>query len=743
MKAFIERNKKKIIIYTFVTLWFLAIVFYLSHVNRQKSVILGQQMQLNAGSIDETTVRIDSESGYGGVFAQTTFGKLNAGIYRVSIKYSSESDYNGVYAFCNDPKLYKINRDILNSNSPMQLYPNRNKLDFHAWVKQPVDGFGVAVNYCGVGTLKVDSVELKRMPNYFGIIVLSILVIALVGVKLGRIRKPGIEKTVVFMTILSVSVISVLPCMQGNLIASTDMSFHFFRIEGIKEALLTGQFPVRIQPNWWGNYGYGISLFYPDLFLYFPALLMMMGLNLQAAYKLFLFGIALGTATTSYYCGKALFGSWKHGLLAASFYTISLYRITNMYQRGALGEVIGMSFLPLIVLGMLIIYRGRQKNELPGWIVLSLGVSGIIESHILTCEMVGFFLLIVVLINIKRLFQAEIIKEFLKSALSIMLLNSWFMVPFLMSWSGNYQFKSVGKFNQEIQSSGAYVYQLFTLFVNGLVPNQDMDAGIIGEMPQSVGIWSLLILMAMLAVIIAYREKIKNSDKYSYILSVQMLGYAILGLFMATNLFPYAWLQNKSGVLESLIGHIQFPWRFLGIATVCLMVGFVCLIHDVELIVEDEQKKQIITLTISAVILTLNLIGVVQCFYVLSDVEGTVHHGFQEYQAGKLAGGDQTEYLLVQCDVNSIDYQKHVMDNGLELPYFYYPLYAVYDEAGIKLETEASLRGLLQVNGVQDVDQQLVCRVQEPLVWRMSELISLLCIAGIMIRIIQIRKGAS
>lgn len=51
------------------------------------------------------------------------------------------------------------------------------------------------------------------------------------------------------------------------------------RIQGISQALSSGQFPVRMQPVWHYGIGYPLSIFYPDLVLYPAAIMVALGLS--------------------------------------------------------------------------------------------------------------------------------------------------------------------------------------------------------------------------------------------------------------------------------------------------------------------------------------------------------------------------------------------------------------------------------------------------------------------------------
>ena len=83
------------------------------------------------------------------------------------------------------------------------------------------------------------------------------------------------DNKIYFLIWIMVVIAASLP-LFGTVIYSLglnhDTFFHTQRILSIKDALAEGQFPVRIYKEIFDGYGYGAPLFYPELFLYFPAI---------------------------------------------------------------------------------------------------------------------------------------------------------------------------------------------------------------------------------------------------------------------------------------------------------------------------------------------------------------------------------------------------------------------------------------------------------------------------------------
>lgn len=72
-------------------------------------------------------------------------------------------------------------------------------------------------------------------------------------------------------------------------------------------------------------------------------------------------------------------------------YSFNQYNLINIYNRGAIGEALGFAFLPLVFLGIIKIW---QKEYRTGSLFLGLGMSLVINSHILTTALCCLYLVI-------------------------------------------------------------------------------------------------------------------------------------------------------------------------------------------------------------------------------------------------------------------------------------------------------------------------------------------------------------
>ena len=206
------------------------------------------------------------------------------------------------------------------------------------------------------------------------------------------------------LCLLGVTLLACGPFLTGGLWHGSDLGYHLRRIENIAMGLAAGQFPVRIQSDWVNGCGYAVGVFYGDALLYAPALLRLAGVPVSAAYDAYLFGITLCTAAAGYYAGRRLGGGRCACAAGAVLYTLSAYRLCDVTDRAALGEYTALAFLPLVAAGFWRTLR-PDRARLPGWALLVLGLSGVLQSHLLSFEMTVLLLALAALLCARQVFS--------------------------------------------------------------------------------------------------------------------------------------------------------------------------------------------------------------------------------------------------------------------------------------------------------------------------------------------------
>lgn len=365
-----------------------------------------------------------------------------------------------------------------------------------------------------------------------------------------------------------------------------DFFFHTGRIDGIRDGLLAGQFPVRINTASSYGGGYANSIMYPELLLYPFALLRLFGASLPVTYKLLCLSINIAAAFVSYYAFRRLCRSDYMGMAASALYTMSLYRLANIYTRAAIGEALAMVFLPLIVLGLYEVCCGREKC----WPVLTVGMWGVCASHTLSLTIAALFCALFVLANLHTVLCKKRLLAIGKAAGLCLLLCAWWLIPFLdFSTMDLYVFYETN----DVSLHAAYVSQLFMAFpgTKGIsLPLGETQ----GEMGLSVGL--LLGLGALIYLLSAWltRRGVLRQAERRITAGRNSLVFALLALWMATTLFPWQAVQSMP-LLGTVLGSVQFPWRYLGFATVFLCV--LCVL-GVYAFLRTEQQKRVATVCI-------------------------------------------------------------------------------------------------------------------------------------------------
>ena len=373
--------------------------------------------------------------------------------------------------------------------------------------------------------------------------------------------------------LLTITVIASIPLLSRTLLWGADLEFHLIRIEGISRGLQDGQFPVMMQTVQVGGYGYPVSIMYGDALLYFPAILHLLGVSTAMAYRIFALLMNVATVYGSYAIFRRLFSSREVGLLTSALWTLSTYRLDDMYSRGAVGESIAMLFFPLLAFGIAsVLFPQRKGSTRHGGTVCALAAAGILTSHVITSELVIIALLPILGWAIWHHHKSVYFWKQLGVACFLsVILSLFFLLPlFDYSRQGNLQV-----FNQSLQSQIDLVSrkaiepaQLLTLFLPlTQVPEGDAFQG---DIPYSIG-WALIAAASVYWLTTLLDDRNNNPKRSSQLRSIgaPLSISIVLCLLLTTTLFP--WHSQRFAACFRFIYNIQFPTRIL--APACMLIS--------------------------------------------------------------------------------------------------------------------------------------------------------------------------
>lgn len=401
-----------------------------------------------------------------------------------------------------------------------------------------------------------------------------------------RFEKELYDKGIYILYTLLI-LVTLIPVMNDYLIRGHDIYFHLMRIEGLAKGLRCGQFPVKIQPAWYGDFGYAVSVFYGDLFVYAAAGLRLLGFSLQNAYKGYLILCNIGTVLISRYCFTGIFKNKYIGLFGSALYSLSVYRLVNLYTRGAMGEYTGMMLLPLLMYAcVLLLNKEREPGKLKkGALILGLGMAGILQCHILTAEIACMMLALIMLIFIRRVLHKEVIIAGIKAAGIAAGLSAWFLVPFFdYMLNGKFNINTVGNSELMIQRQGVFISQVFALFDNAIGQSLDLSSGTDGDFAQGAGL-GLSVSLLIFAIIFLYEIIKKRSElkleHWKMPLTAAFVGF--VAIVMSTLYFPWDRICSLGSLFRYIVVKIQFPWRLTGMATLALSLLWCAVISHIYL----------------------------------------------------------------------------------------------------------------------------------------------------------------
>lgn len=168
-----------------------------------------------------------------------------------------------------------------------------------------------------------------------------------------------------------------------------DGLFHLHRVRSLAEALQAGVLYPRWFPDFAFGYGYPVFNYYAPAFYYGPAVLTLIGFDVITATRLAL-ALWYGASALAMI---ALLRVWTRpatAIVGALLFLAFPYRLYDLFVRGALPEFVAFTWLPLIAFFTYRLAGARDKGQVRAhtWLPLAtLSWTGLILTHNLTALM--------------------------------------------------------------------------------------------------------------------------------------------------------------------------------------------------------------------------------------------------------------------------------------------------------------------------------------------------------------------
>lgn len=484
-------------------------------------------------------------------------------------------------------------------------------------------------------------------------------------------------------------------------IGGHDYSYHYLRVDALKYNIETGNMFSGIDYLYFGGGGYAGSA-YPSLFLYIPALLRVMGFSIGSSMSVFIMLCNMCSYCSMYLFMRKISNSPICGTIGAVLYVLSGYRLDNIIERFALGEVQAYVFWPIILYGLYdFIFDEFKKPH-----IIGLGFAGMLLSHTISTALALIYCAVISLIFIKRILKTpKKIPKLAVTAACTVLVTAYYWMPLLELLTSCEMSVSGGSYH-----TLDYVIPFFGLF------KEIVHNGIAG---MGFPVFLLCIPRMFLTQDSPVTKKYlldheTHKPKKLFVIADISLVIGLVTAVMSTSLVPWK-------LLSKVLDFMQFPWRFFAPSSLFLIIAGTVYIYYIARYTKAA-KTVMMTVTAAALLIALNhtvVAGInhqdyrADDFYTGNSAE-TYHIGTGEWLP-RAAQGDGISRLRSMGDHVLFDNNYSVVcerKNGkltfdlngrgnfsnAMLPFIWYKGYEATDENGKKLEVYMSDKGLVIVD---------------------------------------------
>ena len=345
------------------------------------------------------------------------------------------------------------------------------------------------------------------------------------------------ERAGKLILLLAAVLAASLPSLMEDTRGNTDTIYHVARIMNLADGLRAGQFPVRLGGYSYNGYGAVTSVFYPGLFLYPCAAMVLLGASVTYVLQMYLAAMNLLAALLAYTCMKRIFRK-DTALIIAIVYTLADYRIYQGYVEPRIGVAAVMAVFPLFFLGLWQVLLGDKEE----WPALAAGAVLICQNHMLSAGICGLLAVLAGMACLKKVLKEKRLASILKAAGASVLLCLPQLAPFAA-----YRLDGVT-----------------TMPYRWLPQNTGLEAGSMLLDSQYLG--AGMIVLAVCFLWQTYSEEGSAQDDHR---CAMWFGLACLFGWCATRYFPWAYLSVLTRGASDVL---QFPMRMLVVTVPLLAV---------------------------------------------------------------------------------------------------------------------------------------------------------------------------
>jgi hypothetical protein len=343
------------------------------------------------------------------------------------------------------------------------------------------------------------------------------------------------------------------PLFRPGFFVSDDGRFHVYRMAALADAWRHGVLHPRLFPDFGFGYGQAVLNFYSPLSYWPGALLSFLGMSPAVAAQ---WTVGLGFVLAALAAYGYVRSLWGHnaGVLAALIYTYLPYHLADAYTRGALPEHMAFIFPPLILWAYTAAFRAETRQDaLRPLLWGALAWAGLVLTHNLTTLLMALAAVphLLLLALWTRRWQRLPLAGF--SLLLAMALSAGYWLPVLLEsqFMGIGGGPSRGYENHLLGPAQLILHQLVYPYRNGQAT----------ALVYPLSWLTPLVLISGLAVWIRRRGQSDQGALLAY-----HGGLVLAAVAMTTTLSLPLWHP-----LTPLLGHLQYPWRFLMLVAVGLL----------------------------------------------------------------------------------------------------------------------------------------------------------------------------